>query len=213
MRAWPWHRRRSATALTNNNNVKSQSNSQAFEWMESLERTSRGAAQAIVGEEQGREPGEVREQAIPDGSDLVVAQVPAIEKEILRLRRSKMIVYCSKRLFALLNRELRKTARNWWSNFAHEAETQQHIGLARGVKGANPPKKILALLVVLCFERQCPKPNTVARLKSKYFGPSQNFGLAMPLQQMLKETFPAAASESCQSHEKIRVDDLLRYWS
>jgi len=35
-------------------------------------------------------------------------------------------------------------------------------------KGHTDPK-FLVYLVVLCFERWCPKQNTVARLKSKYF--------------------------------------------
>jgi len=30
--------------------------------------------------------------------------------------------------------------------------------------------------IVLCFERQCPKPNTVARLNSKYLGPPKISG-------------------------------------
>jgi len=36
------------------------------------------------------------------------------------------------------------------------------------------PPKILAHLVVLCIETRCPKPNTVARLKSNYLA-SQDF--------------------------------------
>ena len=39
-------------------------------------------------------------------------------------------------------------------------------GIAGG-KGAMPPK-FLIYLIVLCFERQCPKQNAVARLRSKY---------------------------------------------
>jgi len=36
--------------------------------------------------------------------------------------------------------------------------------------------KFLAHVVVLCFERQCPKPNTVARLNSKYLAPPKISG-------------------------------------
>ena len=42
------------------------------------------------------------------------------------------------------------------------------------------PHTFLAYLVVLCFERRCPKQNTVARWKSKYL-PPKHFGLATPL--------------------------------
>jgi len=38
-------------------------------------------------------------------------------------------------------------------------------------RGVHSPKIFLAYLVVLCFERRCPKQNTVARLKSKYLAP------------------------------------------
>jgi len=48
------------------------------------------------------------------------------------------------------------------------------IGVARGVKGHGP--KFLAYLVILCSERQCPKQNTVARLKSKYLAPQKILG-------------------------------------
>jgi len=41
-----------------------------------------------------------------------------------------------------------------------------------GGKGAMTPK-FLAYLVILCFERRCPKHNTVARLKSKDFPPNK----------------------------------------
>jgi len=51
------------------------------------------------------------------------------------------------------------------------------IGTTRGDKGAVFLKQILAYLV-LFFERRFPKQNAVACLKSKYFDPSQNFGLA-----------------------------------
>jgi len=39
----------------------------------------------------------------------------------------------------------------------------------RRSQGAMPPK-FLANLVILCFERQCPKQNTAASLKSKIWG-------------------------------------------
>jgi len=45
---------------------------------------------------------------------------------------------------------------------------------SQGRKG--PPPKFLAYLVNLCFERQCPKQNAVARLKSKFATP-KNCGL------------------------------------
>jgi len=43
-------------------------------------------------------------------------------------------------------------------------------------QGSHAPK-FLAYLVVLCFEKRCPKQNTVARLKSKYLS-QKKFGLA-----------------------------------
>ena len=39
--------------------------------------------------------------------------------------------------------------------------------IARGAKVAMPISRLLAYLVVLCFERRCTKQKTVARLKSK----------------------------------------------
>jgi len=39
-------------------------------------------------------------------------------------------------------------------------------------RGRGSPK-FIAHVVVLCFERQCPKPNTVARLNSKYLAPQK----------------------------------------
>jgi len=51
------------------------------------------------------------------------------------------------------------------------------IGAARGTKGIMLPK-FLAYLVVLCFERRCPKQNYSCSLKIEIFHPSQNFGLA-----------------------------------
>jgi len=50
----------------------------------------------------------------------------------------------------------------------------------QGVNGI-VPRKFLAYLVFLCFERRCTTPNSVAGLRSKLFGPFQNFGLAMLL--------------------------------
>jgi len=35
--------------------------------------------------------------------------------------------------------------------------SEQTIGVATGAKGAMSPKKILAFLVILCFERRYPK--------------------------------------------------------
>jgi len=45
------------------------------------------------------------------------------------------------------------------------------------------PPKLLACLVILCFERRCPKQNIVARLKSKDLHPPKNFGLTTPLRR------------------------------
>ena len=45
---------------------------------------------------------------------------------------------------------------------------------SHGAKGIIDPK-LLAFLAILCFERRCPKQNTVARLKSRYFS-QQKFG-------------------------------------
>jgi len=39
---------------------------------------------------------------------------------------------------------------------------------SQGRKGAIP-SQFLAYLVVLCFERRCPNPSTIALLKSKYW--------------------------------------------
>jgi len=61
------------------------------------------------------------------------------------------------------------------------AEGQHKIGVARGAKRAMPPK-CLAYFVVLCFQRRCPTPNTVARLKSEIFGPFLSLGLTTLLQ-------------------------------
>ena len=55
-----------------------------------------------------------------------------------------------------------------------------NIGVARG-KGGHVPQKILAYLVILCFETWCPKPDTVALLKSKYLTSPETFGLATSL--------------------------------
>jgi len=52
-----------------------------------------------------------------------------------------------------------------WEIFLHFGNLCNEV--ATGAKGAMPPQ-FLAYLVVLRFERRCPKPNTVARLKSKY---------------------------------------------
>jgi len=62
------------------------------------------------------------------------------------------------------------------STAACECPILLDIHVVRRDKGAMTPT-FLVYLVILCFERMCPTPNTVARLKSKIFGPSQNFGL------------------------------------
>jgi len=50
------------------------------------------------------------------------------------------------------------------------------VGVALGARWAMPPK-FLAYLVVLCFDRRCPKQYTlIARLKSKYLAPPKIFG-------------------------------------
>jgi len=46
------------------------------------------------------------------------------------------------------------------------------IDVARRAKEECPPK-LVAYLVILCFERRCPKQNTVARLKSIDFPPKK----------------------------------------
>jgi len=43
-----------------------------------------------------------------------------------------------------------------------------------GQKGYDP--KYLVYLVVLCFEKRYPTPNTVVRLKSKYLAPPKTLG-------------------------------------
>jgi len=47
---------------------------------------------------------------------------------------------------------------------------REHMRVQWGKKMPWTPK-FLAYLFVLCFKRQCPKPNTVTRLKSKYLVP------------------------------------------
>lgn len=49
------------------------------------------------------------------------------------------------------------------------------IGVARGPK-ASFPKKFLAYLVIVCFERRCTKQNAVSRLNSMIY-PKKNFWL------------------------------------
>jgi len=46
------------------------------------------------------------------------------------------------------------------------------IGVARGTKGATPPK-LLANLVLLCCETLWPKPNAVAHIYLKYLPPKK----------------------------------------
>jgi len=55
------------------------------------------------------------------------------------------------------------------------------IGGARGPMEPCPLPKFLAYVVILCFERRCPKQNTVARLKSNILTAPQMIGLATPL--------------------------------
>ena len=50
-----------------------------------------------------------------------------------------------------------------------------HVCVARGGQRGHGPPKILGYLVVLCFERRCPKPNTVARFKSQNIWPLPTF--------------------------------------
>jgi len=48
----------------------------------------------------------------------------------------------------------------------------------------------LAYLVILCFERRCPKQNTVARLKSKFLAPTKKYfwaGYATALALLCKQ--------------------------
>ena len=50
------------------------------------------------------------------------------------------------------------------------------IGVAMGGKKGHVPPKFLTHLNVLCFETQCPKPTTVARLNSKPLPPPKILG-------------------------------------
>jgi len=45
------------------------------------------------------------------------------------------------------------------------------IGVARGIQGAMSPN-VLAYLAILCFEKRCPRQNTVARLKADILAPT-----------------------------------------
>ena len=56
-------------------------------------------------------------------------------------------------------------------------------------KGAMPPKKIVAY-VVLCFDTRCPKPNTVALLHSKYLAPPEISAVCNTLCNWFKQTCP-----------------------
>ena len=61
----------------------------------------------------------------------------------------------------------------------------QHRRSRRGQRGHAP--NVLEDIVILCFERRFSKQNSIIHLKSsilarsKFFGPSQIFGLATPL--------------------------------
>jgi len=70
-----------------------------------------------------------------------------------------------------------------WRAGICSSPTQAHRR-SQGGHGAIPPQ-FLKYLVILCFERRCPKQNTVASLKSNIrhpnFWPPKNFGLATPL--------------------------------
>jgi len=46
----------------------------------------------------------------------------------------------------------------------------------QGGQGAMPSKNFLAYLLTFCFERRCPKQNTVARIKSNDLAPQKNLG-------------------------------------
>jgi len=84
------------------------------------------------------------------------------------------------------------------------------VGVDRGPRKLLPPK-FLAYLVILCFDRQCPEQNTVARLKSKYLASRKNLACTACnyLQLLLVTTFihtaasfsrPAMSSVSRFSH-------------
>jgi len=51
---------------------------------------------------------------------------------------------------------------------------------SQGAHGAILPK-FLEYLLILCFERRCPKQNTADRPKSKVLAPPKIFGLATTL--------------------------------
>ena len=50
------------------------------------------------------------------------------------------------------------------------------ISVATGVQGDHTPQIFFTYLVVLCFDRRCPKQNIVARLKSTYLSPQKILG-------------------------------------
>jgi len=47
---------------------------------------------------------------------------------------------------------------------------------SQGGKGLCTPNICMPCLVVLCFEKRCPKPNSVVRLNSKYSAPPKLLG-------------------------------------
>jgi len=58
-----------------------------------------------------------------------------------------------------------------WKQFLFENIPRAKIGVAReGLRGHGLPK-YLACPVILCFEKRCPKQNTVSRLKSNAWSP------------------------------------------
>jgi len=71
-------------------------------------------------------------------------------------------------------------------NLVYPSILFQAIGIGRRARGAMTPK-FLEYLVILYFERQYPKQNTVACL-NKNFNPSHTFGPDMPLCQAVFTT-------------------------
>jgi len=67
----------------------------------------------------------------------------------------------------------------------------------QGAKGVMHPK-FLAFYIILCFERQCAKQNTVVRLKSKDL-PTKNFwaGYATACRYIHSAFYPTRVTVSC----------------
>jgi len=73
-----------------------------------------------------------------------------------------------------------------------------------GRKGATAPSSFSIYLFVLCFEKRCPKPNIVVRLKSKYLALPKILGwlrhcMVIMITSLLRQTIHVSA-EAFEKH-------------